>query len=92
VEYELVKFRKDISCKRCSMKLVENGTILAVVDDHGCRVYAQSSGGYTMDELQGRYTLQCDCGEVASFRTTADATPLLGSPEGLLPIPVRRQR
>jgi hypothetical protein len=92
VDYELVKFKREIACRNCMMLLVERGTTLAALQDDGRPTRAQSSGGYPMDELQERYWIKCDCGEVARFQTTADAIPIYGSLDGLLPIAVYRDR
>jgi len=92
MQHELVRFKKEVDCAKCGMRLAERGTILPVLDGDDQPIVAQSSGGYSMDELQERYRMACDCGETTLFRTTDDAVPIFGEPSGPPTIKVHRVR
>lgn len=90
MDFELVKFRREISCSKCNMLLVRRGTFCAVLDESGDPVYMQGTGGLSADELEGVYEIRCDCRHWIEFRTPKDADPYSGTLERTIPVPVRR--
>lgn len=75
MQYEGIRFTKDMRCPACRNLLARKFTYSYVYDESGRPIDYWGIGGLSYEEMEATYAIPCECGGRLEFDTPKHATP-----------------
>lgn len=73
MDYEGIKYHRNMRCPVCRTLLARKFAYSFVLDLHGKRIDVWGIGGLTYEEMQASYEIPCHCGGGLIFSTPDEA-------------------